>query len=105
MQRAAIGILTIGLFVLSAVWPLVQPDNDGTLSLACVRVAIVLGALWLAYPQASRLPPWKVAAVILPLAVLAARPKLIWALLRPKVLLVAIPLLALLYFLRPRKRR
>lgn len=105
MHRAAIGILTIGLLGLAAAWPVLKPESDGTLPLACLRVAIVLAALWLAFPQASRLPPWKVAAVVVPLAIFAIRPKLILAILRPKVLLAAIPLLTALWFLRPRKRR
>ena len=105
MQRTAIGILTLVVVAVGLAWPFVQPESDDTLPLACWRVAMVLGALWLAFPQVSRLPPWQVASVTAALAVIAARPKLVLIVLRPKVLLVAIPLLIALWFLRPRKKR
>lgn len=103
MQRKAIGILKSKIVALGLIWPLVQPESGDTLPLACWRVAIVLGALWLAFPQVSKLPPWQVAGVTGAFVVIAARPKLLLILLRPKVLVVAIPVLALLWFLRPRK--
>ena len=105
MQRTAIGILTLGLLALALVWPFVQPESDGTLPLGLPARGDRAGALWLAYPQVSRLPPWQVAGVTGAMAVIAARPKLVLIVLRPKVLLVSIPLLVALWFLRPRKKR
>lgn len=63
---------------------------------ASLRVGVVMAIWWLAYPQASRMPLWlSVAATV----------TLFLVMLRPKLLLVAIPLLAVLWFLGPRRPR
>jgi hypothetical protein len=47
----------------------------------CIRVGLMLGAIWLAFPQmvglARRFPPWLMATVAISGLVVAARPRLI----------------------------
>jgi hypothetical protein len=95
-MRATIGIialvlLAVGLFTRNTV-------DDQLLAAggASLRVGVVMAIWWLAYPQAQKLPIWLVVACIVTLLLVMR-----W----PKLLLVAIPLLAVLWFLGPRARR
>ena len=47
----------------------------------CVRIGMTLGALWLAFPQlvdlTSRVSPWTLAAIVIGLLIVVARPRTI----------------------------
>lgn len=47
----------------------------------CIRVGLMLGAIWLAFPQvvgiAKRFPPWLMATAAISAIVVAARPRMI----------------------------
>jgi hypothetical protein len=93
--------LTIGLFALVLfVAAFFLHDSEGqTLSAAggaCVRVGVVMALWWLAFPQVERIPRWLAVATGLVLLVV-----LRW----PRLALVAIPLLLVLWLLGPRKPR
>lgn len=65
----------------------------GPIQAALLRIGLVMGAVWIGYPQISKLPVWL--ATIGILSVLAV-------LLFKKAAIVLIPLLILIWLLRPR---
>jgi hypothetical protein len=92
---------TIGLIALILVGVGVFTRDSATDSLsgvggASLRVGVVMALWWLAYPQTQRLPRWLAVACAVTLVLIMR-----W----PKLLLVAIPLLAVLWFLGPRTKR
>jgi hypothetical protein len=93
MHRPTIGAITVALFVIALVLWMVEPQGDNTLALACVRVGIIMGVLWLALPQLLLLPRWIVLIVVGAVAVVCFK---------PKALLFALPVLVLLAVMRPR---
>ena len=97
MHRPTVGIIAIVLIGSAvALWarPL-QWDGYAALLGACVRIGAVMAAIWLAHPQLVKLPSWVPGVVVVAAIIVALRPKLIF---------IALPLLLLLLWLRPRKR-
>jgi hypothetical protein len=72
----------------------------------CLRVGLVLGAAWLAYPQLQQLgrqfPPWLIAATAFGMLLLLVQPKAFRFLLPVILILLALQMLG--RFLQPRKR-
>lgn len=64
---------------------------------ALIKVGGVFAVLWLAYPQISRLPVWLSLTIVL-VAITTAVASSVWK----KAALVAIPVLIVLWMLRPR---
>jgi hypothetical protein len=95
-MRAAIGVFAILLLAFGIFGHNLSDEALVGAAGACLRVGIVMAIWWLAYPQAQRLPLWLVVTSAIALFVV-----LRW----PKLLLVVIPLLAILWFLGPRARR
>ncbi len=95
-RRASIGIIGIVLLIAGGVLYGIYGVQGGTGSAicgACVRVGIVMLALWLAFPQVSRVPPWIYGCSLAALIVIAAKPRaIIWV----------GPALVALWLLRPR---
>lgn len=66
MRRTTLGILAIFLLVVGLIVALRGPEDGSAAGFAggCVRVGLILGALWLAWPQIiagiKRLPGWAV---------------------------------------------
>jgi hypothetical protein len=89
-MRAALGVFAV-LLLLAGMATFGRAD-DG-FSGACVRVGLMLGIWWFAYPQVQHVPRWLgfVGGALLLLVML-----------RPKLILVAIPVLIVLWILRPR---
>ncbi len=80
MQRHAFGILALMFFAASAylylgLWPPydVEPFYYSILQ----RVGIVLAALWLAYPELLRIPPWMYGMLAVAASVVMIQPRLI----------------------------
>lgn len=95
MRRHAIGIIALVLLlgaVVLSIWRPQGAGNNFTLG-ALVRVGAVMAVLWLAYPDVKRLPPWIWATFPVLLMILAVRPR--W-------LVVAVPLVIALAILKPR---
>jgi len=94
MRRHAIGIIALVLLLLAVVFWIWPPPWSGDLFArgAFVRVGAIMAALWLAYPEVKRLPPWLLAAIPLLLVILAVRPR--W-------FLIALPIVIALAILRP----
>src|SRR5688572_26903099 len=98
MHRPTVGVIALVLLAGAAYYWRFPPRPEDSMQVglegACVRLGIVMAALWLALPQLSRFPWWIGVAVLLAVsvAVLAARPKLC---------IHALPILAALW--RPRR--
>jgi hypothetical protein len=92
-MRATIGILAI---VLLGMGLAARGRVDDSLWGGALRVGVLMGVWWLAYPQLGRLPRWLAATLAVALLVV-----LRW----PKLLLLAIPLVVVLWLLRPRVPR
>ena len=66
MNRNALGIIAAVLLLLGGVTVVLGPGGGNASGFAggCIRVGLVLGALWLALPQifstAARLPSWAI---------------------------------------------
>jgi peptidoglycan/LPS O-acetylase OafA/YrhL len=100
MRRTILGILAI-LFLLAAAILYYFGPLDATWQMLrnnAVRIGLVLGAFWLAYPQLSRIPWWFVQAMLAAALVIAINPRV-----APKVALIVLPLLLVLWIVRPRK--
>jgi len=80
----------LSLFVWHLGW-----EGEEALQGACLRVGIVLGAIWLAQPQLERIPGWLFQSIGITALVIAARPRLA---------LLALPVLLAYAVLRPRKK-
>lgn len=95
LRRASIGSLSLGLLALG-VWLWLGPfeGSDANVAVgACWRVGLVLAAIWLAYPQIDRVPVWFLPTSLIVLILIA------W---RPRLMILAVPLLVALWALRPR---
>jgi hypothetical protein len=72
MQRKLLGIVALVLLALGLITTLRGPTDGGAKGFAggCIRVGMVLGALWLALPQikatAASLPRWAMAKLLRP---------------------------------------
>ena len=86
MRRHGFGFFGLLFMVAWAVGIHQAGTSNAEMSLAtsvCLRVGLVLGAIWLAYPQVeeltARVPPWLVGCVLLALGVVIVRPRAIMA--------------------------
>jgi hypothetical protein len=84
MQRYALGAIALVSLILGIAGVAYYGVDESQTSLIagmCLRIGLVLGALWLALPQLKRLsgeaPPWVVGLVILCLLIVIARPRTI----------------------------
>ena len=98
MHRPTVGLLAIALlsaWVALWIWPL-EWEGNHALQGACLRVGLVMGALWLALPQLHRVPGWLVVLTTVVAVVVA---------LQPRRAVVLVPVLIAAWLLRPRKRK
>ena len=103
MNRTSLGIVALALLVIGGLvlTQAPRPLDQNAVGFAggCIRVGMVLGAVWLALPQLlrflSKTPKWLLVASTIGIVVCAVKPLL---------LLVAIPLLVLLWFLGSKLR-
>jgi len=98
MRRRAAGIIALLLLCAGLAIYVWQPNWENAVPLAaiCVRVGLVLGAIWLAYPELKRVPGWLgplCAGALLAIAV------------RPRLAIFIVPLTIAILLLRPRKRK
>ena len=101
MNRTSLGIVALVLLLIGVFVYKYAPTRADSKAFAggCIRVGIVLGALWLALPQLlrflSKTPKWLLVASTIGIVVCAVKPLL---------LLVAVPMLVLLWFLGSKLR-
>jgi len=97
MNRLALGIVSIALVAIGLIAQLQYPSEGAAFAGACIRVGLVLGALWLALPQISyvwkKTPRW-----LLVVAAVA----LVFCVINPWYFVAAVPVLAGLWFLGPK---
>jgi len=98
MRRHVIALFAIGLLLGAGAFQIWPPETPMQLDLhaACLRMGLLLGLWWLAYPQTVRLPLWIWVAI--PASVLAVA-------LRPKLIFWIVPIAIVIAILRPRRRR
>lgn len=82
MRRHILGILAIGLVAAGLSLLLLYETRENQAAAGfCIRVGLVLGAFWLAWPQLQvllvRWPPWLLGCLALGGLVILAQPKLI----------------------------
>ena len=78
MQRLAFGILALMFFAASAylgIWA--SDDVEPFYYSILLRVGIVLAALWLAYPELLRIPPWMYGMLAVAVSAVMIQPRLI----------------------------
>jgi hypothetical protein len=99
MNRNLLGLIAVGLLLLGGGIVLRGDWSGNSLGFAggCIRVGLVLGALWLALPQVqaffAKTPRW---------LLIASAIGLVGVVIKPMLLLIAIPLLGALWFLAPK---
>ena len=99
MNRTLLGLCSLVLLMLAGVTRASGANDSTRMSFAagCLRVGLVLGAMWLALPQIQRIlaktPRWLLVALAIGLVVIVVRPILA---------LVVIPALIALWVLGPR---
>lgn len=94
-MRATIGLFAVVLLALGLFTRMSADETFSAAGGASLRVGVVMAIWWLAYPQTKYIPAWLTAACVVTLLLVMRWPKLI---------VVAIPLLAVLWFLGPRAR-
>ncbi len=84
IRRHLMGLFGVAFLIGGVVLIMVRGTGDSQWSMAasiCIRVGLMLGAIWLAFPQiigiAKRFPPWLMATVAVTGLVIAARPRMI----------------------------
>ena len=96
MQRASLGLAALFLLITGVVIAFERPEG-AVFAGACIRVGMVLGALWLALPQLARFwqqtPKW---------LLITAGVALVVCVIHPLYALAALPLLGLLWFFGPK---
>jgi hypothetical protein len=94
-RRTTIALIGFALLLVGAGLYFYGPQKESWLAFcgACVRVGAIMVALWLAFPQVSRVPGWLYGCTLAGLVVIAFRR---WAILWVGPTLVA------LWLLRPR---
>lgn len=95
MPRMKIGLAALTLLGLAGLFWVTSPGGGYQMSSVLLRVAVVLGALWLALPELKRVPRVGLAAVLIATIVLA---------LQPRLFLLALAAIVAAALLRPRLR-
>ncbi len=98
MRRTLLGIFAIVFFLGGVGLFFAGPVTETyrMLSASGIRIGLVLGAFWLAYPQLTYVPWWFVQALLIGTLVIAVR---------PKAALFVLPLLAALWLIRPKQKK
>jgi hypothetical protein len=73
--RAKIGWLALALVAVGALMLARAADSESAFAPACLRVGVVLGALWLAYAELARVPARLWGAGAAALLIVAVRPR------------------------------
>ena len=78
MRRTLLGILSIVLLVVG-LGMVIRLGIGTAVGSMCLRIGLVLGAIWLAFPQvdeiSKRIPPWLIGTIALGIVIIAAAPR------------------------------
>jgi hypothetical protein len=92
-RRRLIGWIAVGLLAVGG-WRLTISTTDA-LAAACLRIGMLMFAVWLAYRDLEKIPPWLFVSSLCGLAVV------MW---RPALAVLVVPALCAFWLLRPRSR-
>ena len=96
MQRHVLGMISIVMLSLGASLYVWQPfESLQGIHGMCVKVGVVLLALWLAFPQINRLPAWLFQAILVSVVVVARWPRMIF---------LVVPIAIAYWMLQPRRK-
>jgi hypothetical protein len=97
MNRLKLGLAAGLVLLVGFIVAFQQPEGGAAFAGACIRVGLILAALWLAWPQIasywSQTPRW---------LLIAAAAALVVCVIHPLYALAAVPILALLWFFGPK---
>jgi hypothetical protein len=97
MRHALLGLTALVLLALGVVVAFQHPEGGAVFAGACIRVGLLLGALWLALPQIAgiwqRTPKW---------LLIVAGVALVICVIHPLYAIAAVPLVTLLWLFGPR---
>ena len=94
-----IGLALVGIGLYFTAYPSAESSTE-FLQGSCTKSGLVLLAIWLAFPHLDRLPSRLVTFGTLGLVLIAARPQILFSLVRIGIFLA--PLLGVLWLLRPK---
>lgn len=102
VRRHLLGLIGLALVTVGLYFTAYPPAGASSefLQGSCTKSGLVLLAIWLAFPHLDRLPGWLVTTTTLTLMVIAARPQILFSLVRIGTILA--PLLGVLWLLRPK---
>lgn len=94
-KRSQIGLISLTTLVAAvAIWLFADDQSYyGPIQAVLLRIGLVMGAVWIGYPQISKLPIWLATIGIV---------SVLTVLLFKKAAIVVIPLFILIWLLRPR---
>ena len=95
MRRHVLGILALILLGLGGYF-YYFPRPGGTqqfIHASCIRLGMILLAIWLAYPEIRRIPRWMYRVLLLAAGVVIVQ---------PKAIVIILPALLIIWLLRPR---
>jgi hypothetical protein len=96
MRRTVLGVFAAVFLLGGALLYFLEPLRESyALGAGGLRIGMVLGAFWLAWPQLARVPWWFLQAGLAGALVVAVR---------PKAAVLVLPILAALWIVRPRKK-
>jgi hypothetical protein len=95
------GVLLLATGICLLIWPL-ESANGVFWQGSSIKSGLVLLAAWLAFPQLQRLPGWILTSIVVFGLAVAIRPRVVLALTR--VAWVFVPILVLIWLLRPRSK-
>lgn len=99
IRRHALGLIALALFIGGAIFAVgwSTPAGAKSASGSMIKIGLVLGALWLAWPQVDRFlaktPAWLMVTSLISLVLIV---------IRPITALLILPCLGLLWFFGPR---
>lgn len=96
MRRHIMGILAVCLLIAGGILLFLEAKdsaNDFAASM-CLRIGLVLAAIWLAYPELRYIPPWMYTIVAAATVIVVIQPKTIF---------IVIPFLFFIWLIKPKE--
>jgi len=96
MRRLAFGILALIFIAIGVYFGFQPPDGiEQWLHAVLIRIGLVLGAAWLAYPELSCIPKWLYGVLAVAIVIVMIRPKLI---------IIVAPVVVAIWMFWPKKK-
>lgn len=93
-RRLLLGLIAVSLLATGVTLCIV--DRNNAFGGPCIKVGLVSLAACIAYRDVERVPVWMLGALLLSVAIIA------W---RPRMVVIVVPALLALWFLRPRPEK